>query len=80
MAKKKAEKKVDYSNANWVQIDSILSQINHIALQHDKLQASVEYLKKELDEAIENKPVEVDPPTKDKEFVPTEAPVVAEEE
>jgi len=62
MAKKKAENKVDYSNADWKKIDSILGQINFIAEQHEKMVKAVDGLKKELDEAIENKPVQVDPP------------------
>jgi len=62
MAKKKAQNKVDYSNADWNKIDSILGQINFIAEQHEKMVKAVDGLKKELDEAIENKPVKVDPP------------------
>jgi len=62
MAKKKAENKIDYSNADWKKIDSILGQVNFISEQHEKMVGAIDELKKQLDEAIENKPVQVDPP------------------
>lgn len=62
MAKKKVDDKIDYSNADWKKINSILGQINFISEQHEKMLAAIDELKKQLDEAIENKPVQVDPP------------------
>jgi len=62
--KKKAEKVEvkDLSNADWQRVKNIESQFNHFALQIEKLEDYMKNLKAELEEALENKPVEVDEP------------------